>query len=257
MDSSRIWLECQLGGIAVDKNNTIYYIDRNNVVIEIFNLEEKFRRTIKLNTGDRPSKIAVDRIGKMAAVISGSKITVLNMDNKEFFDFGSEGKNDGDFNKPSGIFINKEGRIFVSDTLNQRVQIFKLDGTYISTIGSKTDEINFKLPQGITENSVGELLVADSLNDCIKVFGHDGQICRKISFMPSFLPNELSIDYSDNIMVANIWRSCVFRYEQYGEKTGSFQTEKPDDYIEGIAVDSTYNVLISESTRNTIQIFGI
>ena len=40
-------------------------------------------------------------------------------------DFGSTGNDYGEFWLPSGIFIDDSDRIYVSDTYNHRVQIFK------------------------------------------------------------------------------------------------------------------------------------
>jgi DNA-binding beta-propeller fold protein YncE len=39
--------------------------------------------------------------------------------------FGGNGKRGGEFNLPSGIFIDASDRIFVSDTYNRRVQVFQ------------------------------------------------------------------------------------------------------------------------------------
>ena len=81
---------------------------------------------------------------------------------------------DGGFNfAPRGITTTSEN-ILVADTNNNRIQIFDLDGTYLSQFGSLgSGDGEFITPRGITANST-HILVADSNNHRIQVFDLDG-----------------------------------------------------------------------------------
>ena len=48
--------------------------------------------------------------------------------------FGSPGQGDGEFNRPSGIAVDKEGIIYVTDFKNDRLQIFNADGSFITEL---------------------------------------------------------------------------------------------------------------------------
>ena len=48
--------------------------------------------------------------------------------------FGSSGNGDGEFNRPSGVAIDKDGVIYVTDFKNDRLQIFNPDGSYITQL---------------------------------------------------------------------------------------------------------------------------
>ncbi len=53
--------------------------------------------------------------------------------NGEFqFQWGSKGSKQGQFDLPHGIAIDHEGRVYVADRSNARVQVFDRDGRYIS-----------------------------------------------------------------------------------------------------------------------------
>ena len=57
--------------------------------------------------------------------------------------WGSVGKNNGEFNHPTGIAIGNDGTIYVSDTYNNRIQLFTSNGTFISKwcdYGDKKDD---------------------------------------------------------------------------------------------------------------------
>ncbi|HIQ04412.1 MAG TPA: hypothetical protein EYH31_01805, partial [Anaerolineae bacterium] len=43
----------------------------------------------------------------------------------------------GQFNEPRGIAIGSDGRIYVADTFNNRIQQFTTDGVFIRTWGSQ------------------------------------------------------------------------------------------------------------------------
>ncbi|MFX4925901.1 hypothetical protein ABTC31_20155, partial [Acinetobacter baumannii] len=47
--------------------------------------------------------------------------------------FGSRGNESGQFNEPDGVCIDNQGRIIISDALNDRLQAFTHDGYHISS----------------------------------------------------------------------------------------------------------------------------
>ena len=50
--------------------------------------------------------------------------------------WGSEGTNTGQFRHPFGIAMGKDNLVYVSDSYNDRIQVFTTNGTYIKSIGS-------------------------------------------------------------------------------------------------------------------------
>ena len=83
--------------------------------------------------------------------------------------FGSMGTGSGQFNQPNGIFLN-DTNIFVTDGLNDRVQIFTLDGTYAGQFGSSGDgNGQFESPRGIAVNDTN-IFVTDGLNQRVQIF---------------------------------------------------------------------------------------
>ena len=120
----------------------------------------------------------------------------------------------GAFFGPRGIAVGPDDRIYVTDTGNNRVQVFTEDGQYISEFGGTGEEQGFlSEPVGITINAAGEVFVADSWNHRIQVFGLNGIFIR-LWEIPSwetehpdakpFLAEDEGIIYADDPLAQRI-----------------------------------------------------
>jgi len=94
---------------------------------------------------------------------------------------------DGQFYEPWGIAVNAQGRIFVADTWNGRIQVFEADGRFVtkwgvfsSTGGELTDAFALFGPRGLAIDAEGNLLVADTGNKRILKFTPDGALVQQI-----------------------------------------------------------------------------
>ncbi len=86
-----------------------------------------------------------------------------------------EGKLQGQVRAPRGLFVDAKGMIYVADTGNDRIQIFKPDGAYDNMFGeSGSGEGQFRMPSSVAVNSKGNIFVADTKNKQIKAFSADG-----------------------------------------------------------------------------------
>jgi len=83
----------------------------------------------------------------------------------------------GDFSKPTNVAVDKEGLVYVTDTWNDRVEIFDPDGKFIRTWGKAGDGPGyFARPKGIATDGDGHVWVADSVQDRVQVFTPEGQL---------------------------------------------------------------------------------
>lgn len=94
---------------------------------------------------------------------------------------------DGQFYEPWGVAVNADGRIFVADTWNGRIQVFDNEGRFVtkwgvfsSTGGELTDAFALFGPRGLAMGNDGNLLVADTGNKRIIKFTPDGQLVQQI-----------------------------------------------------------------------------
>jgi hypothetical protein len=123
-------------GMAVDNANFSYVIDQSAGPGAAIKKFEMGNRTPVLkfgtNAGSGPSQfrgatdLAIDNRNGDIYVVDGGNNRVQRFDRDGRFieSFGSAGRGNGQFDRPFGIALDKDGYIFVSDTGNKRIQKF-------------------------------------------------------------------------------------------------------------------------------------
>ena len=97
-------------------------------------------------------------------------IKVFNKTGVYLHDIGCKGSNDGEFDCPHGLAIDKYNQLIVCDRFNQRLQLFTLSGKFLSKLqGEYFDNNKFK-PLYACINNDNNLFVATSWEFCIFVF---------------------------------------------------------------------------------------
>ena len=94
-------------------------------------------------------------------------VYIFNPDGKIRRKFGSSGRGKGQLKQPSGVATDGE-YILVSEAGNNRIQVFKNDGTFVSMIESTEDPLHE--PRGLAVTKDGHVYVADRNNHCVKKF---------------------------------------------------------------------------------------
>lgn len=117
--------------LAIDNDENIYVSDSMNQRIQIFDTNHKFIRTFgemgKVpGTFANPRGIAVDKDGNIfVSDTLFNTIQIFNNKGQLLMLFGQEGMKRGSFEIPAGIAI-KNGKIFIADSYNMRIQKFSL-----------------------------------------------------------------------------------------------------------------------------------
>ena len=100
-------------------------------------------------------------------------IKMFDLEGNFISNFGKQGNEDGEFNQPRFLSINKEGLLMVCDSQNHRVQVFELCGKFVTKFGSEGSERGkFHFPRSSAILSDGRIVVSDWNNDRIQVFEH-------------------------------------------------------------------------------------
>ncbi|MEB3285339.1 MAG: 6-bladed beta-propeller [Candidatus Sericytochromatia bacterium] len=123
-------------GVAVDNANFLYVLDNSGgpgTAVKKFDARSS-QPVLQFasNAGAGPGQfrgatdLAIDnRNGDVYVVDSGNnRVQRFDRDGRFVAEFGSAGRGNGQFDRPYGIAIDKEGYIFVADTGNKRIQKF-------------------------------------------------------------------------------------------------------------------------------------
>ena len=98
---------------------------------------------------------------------NNDSICVFNPDGKFRHKFGTSGTGKGQLESPYGVATDGQ-LILEADMGNNRIQVFRCNGTFVSMIESKGDPLN--MPCGLLITGDGYVCVADMNNNCIKKY---------------------------------------------------------------------------------------
>ena len=89
-------------------------------------------------------------------------VKVFNKEGVFLYNIGSEGSDAGQFTRPWGLVVDAFDNLIVCDYGNKRLQMFTLDGTFLTSFGKKVQE-----PMVAIVCKNGDLLVTDVAEHCV------------------------------------------------------------------------------------------
>ena len=216
-----------INGLAIDDDDRLFVSDGKLHRVIIFNTKHEVESQITEGLVD-PVGIALDTANRFLYVVDTQQDQVIVYDAdtlKLLRRIGTGGKNHflttpGDFGAPQGVAVDADGNVYVTDTLNNRVEIFDADGAFISLFGKHGDGPGtFARPKGIAIDSDGHIWVADEMEDRLQVFNREGQLLTYIGTGHGELPGQ----FKALVGVAIDKKNRVFTTEQFPGRLQMFQ----------------------------------
>lgn len=177
-------------GVAVAADGTVYVVDSASAKVTAFRPDGTVAyQWGQQGTGDgefmQPWGVAVAPNGDVyVADTWNHRIQRFDRTGKFLGKWGSFadakgqlGVQPGNFWGPRDLAITPDGNLLVTDTGNKRVQVFDLDGHFITMFGGDgTAPGKFKEPVGLAVDSSGNIYVADTWNQRIQKFDPHYQV---------------------------------------------------------------------------------
>lgn len=229
-----------LNGLAMDDNDRLFVTDAKLHHVLVFNEKYAVEASFGADQLVSPAGIALDTTNRFVYVVDTQQdqVLVFDADNYKLLRrIGTAGKNHmltgpGEFSLPTNVAVDKEGNVYVTDTLNNRVEIFDADGGFISEFGKGGDGPGrFARPKGIVVDCDGHIWVADEMQSRVQVYDKQGQLLIYFGQLGSY-PGQfqalygLGYDKKNNRVITSEQfpgRVQVFRYvtdaEAAAEKT--------------------------------------
>lgn len=212
-------------GVAVAGDGRLFVSDSAAGCVAVFGTEGKSRgkRLGEIREKmQRPTGLALDRERGRLYVADTMTHSVHVYDTQtlhHLFDIGRRGGGKGEFNFPAHLAL-AGGKLYVTDEMNFRIQVFDREGKFLSAFGHLGDGAgDFARPKGVAVDSEGHIYVVDALFDNVQIFDEQGRLLLFIGGpgrKPGefWLPSEIWIDEHDNIYISDSYnrRLQVLRY---------------------------------------------
>lgn len=118
--------------ITIDKEENIFVSDTANQRILVYDKKGKYLRTINgsdKGKGDstlvNPRGLGVTPSGTLLLVDTSTHFVYgYDKKGKQIYQFGGMGSENNQLYLPNGLFVDEKGKIFITDTFNQRVAVY-------------------------------------------------------------------------------------------------------------------------------------
>lgn len=122
--------------LTVDKDGNLYVVDTGNQRVQVFDKDGKYVRFINGSVNGlgasvfvNPRGIGIDSRG-ILYVVSNLTHFIYGFDTidktgKTLFTFGGNGESNTQFSLPNGLYVDENDNVYITDTMNLRVAVYK------------------------------------------------------------------------------------------------------------------------------------
>ncbi|EEG77735.1 6-bladed beta-propeller [Dethiobacter alkaliphilus] len=182
-------------GIDVAPNGNIFVADMYNGNISIFDDYGRF-----LNYFAAAEDAVVDPGGLLikdgllyVCNLNPGSVLVFDINSEELINtIGSEGTGEGELMFPNDLTFGPDGNLYVSDTGNNRIQVYDPQGSFIKTL--PIDGGDIYSPRGVGFDSHGRLHVVSKMNNQIAIFDSNWKKVGDVGDTVFNMPNGIAMD---------------------------------------------------------------
>ncbi len=163
--------------------------------------------------------------------------------------------------KPNSIFVDKDGRVLITDTAHADVFIYDLNKKKVSSVSSAGTRIFFK-PIGVVSDNMGRIFVSDTRSDQVSVLDNKGRLMKYLRpGIPFKQPTGMAVDNERGrlyVVDTHLHHVQVFDLKtlKYIKKIGERGKEEGSfNFPSNITVDSKGNIYVVDTMNARVQVF--
>jgi len=214
--------------ITIDADGTRFVADAGRGDIVMFNKNDDYLGSFGAAELERPVDIAVNDSLAFVCDAATNEVVVFRKHYRRYaYRFGGNGTKAGKFARPTNIALDRDGNVYVSDTINGRVQKLDRTGKPIQTFGRLGVSYGeFARPKGIALDHENRLYTVDAAFENVQIFDPSGQLLMFFGGAGTdpgqlTLPASVVIDYTSIPFFEKLARDFKVEYlvlvsSQYG-----------------------------------------
>jgi len=216
---------------------------------------------------DHPIGLAIGPDGNLYVTDASQAIAVISADGNVLRQWGSPGTGPGEFSfvsfsgDPSDIHAaiaaGPDGRVYVVDNGNHRIQVFSATGAFIRQFGSMGNaEGQFLTPFDLAVDRAGNVYVTDDQGESVSKFSPTGRFVWRIggnlAKNPDLRGHEhlASVDSHGRVVMVNDDKGRILYVDGKGHKVDAFSADGCD-----VTVDALGNTFVNGCFRGQTNIF--
>jgi sugar lactone lactonase YvrE len=276
--------------VATDSSGAVYVSDYDDFTVRKYASDGTFLEIFAGTSGEAypidyehffgPEGVDVDAEGNIFVANSGGFNAVkLDAMYNGLWRVGTPGVQGADnehfgsgSRSPMGVDISVDGRLYLADPSNARVQVYGSDGDYLDTLVFTADErYEFQWPIGVATDGRGYVYVADYDFHQIWIFDSELEFSGSIGYPGvsgtgvDYLnrPADVAVDHEGNIYVADYANERVQKFggnHNWVHTLGETNADGIDfdrfDTPRSVDVDAAGRVYVLDSANARVQVFG-
>lgn len=175
------------------------------------------------------------------------------------------GEGPGQFVWPTGVALDSDRNVYVTDAWTDRVSVFTAEGDFVRSFGSSGDgDGQFRRPSGIAIDGEDNVLVVDALNDRVQKLTRDGRLISQWGSTGSgdgelLSPWGITTDTKGNVYVADYKNHRIQKFDGDGgfvfalgsKGSGSYEFDHPSD----VAIDPDGDIYVCDWANSRVQAY--
>ena len=245
-------------GLTLMENREVVVVENGKDCVTIFRQDGKQLRSItgkgkqKLN---RPRGVAILPSNELL-ITDDDGLKSVTLEGKHMTLVGKLGSGQLEFSTPGGIALDSDGKIYVCDTFNGRLQVLNSDLSFCQYFGTDLQMGKLGAPYDITFSKSGRFYIADYSEHSIKIFSPTGKFIGQITEKANgdILKNPVSvhINSNDHLLVGEEKIPGISVFDYNGKYLSSIAVKVAGAY--GITSDTQGQTYISDRTNRRVQI---
>jgi outer membrane protein assembly factor BamB len=214
---------------------------------------------------DRPIALAIGPNGDAYVTETNDRVSRISANGNVVGRWGTSGSKAGEFDFVSAnpeddphasIAVGRDGKVYVADSDNHRVQVFAADGSFIRQFGSfGTGAGQFLLPFDLNADAAGNVYVLDDGRMNLSKFGSNGALLWTVDGSTNAElqghGHSADIDSKGRIVVGNDDNGRVVFLDPNGTVVDSFSAGACE-----VTIDSADNLYISGCTSDSLAVYS-